>query len=651
MLATFGDRRGETPLLQRAARRWPIVAAAVVVALAVAALTAPWDVGSPPQYERVTKRVFYEVPSGAVGGRRATRVPAADKAASMAAGGEVPARAAARLGMAQSALVERTSARSRGDVSAIEVSVVAQKSVPGPTAYDMVTVLADELLAYLRDLDRSDLVSQRDQLVQQVDLARQQVDEIDAQAAAGSSPSASAPSKPGPPTLTGPSRSGAPTTAAGPAAGSPSTTAPDPEAARAQAQRNLDTLTARLAALSVSSPAGLTWFAVSEPTVKAISRAAYENQITIGQLGQNVARSSSPTSQVADGVPDPGPTELTFPLRLLTFGAFGLLAGIAAAFVLALWDTRRIDDQRTAEEIFDVGVVGDLGSRRRRRRPPLMTYGGRSKWDERQRALTGNVLHALGVTPADTGAVHLEGADPEPGPVRPDGSGPDGPRQGRVLMVASATASEGKTTLTANLSVAAAEAGHRVLAVGCDFRRPRLHDPLPRADGEPLDEVPSPTHVPRLDVASVVDDGARPPFEIVAEQRRLVAAARREYDVIVLDTAPLLVTDDATSLIPVVDGMLVVVRAGHTLIEAGERLSDLLHLIGAPVLGVALLRFHRVARLQMRRRGRHAGRRPAVAPVEVTAEPAPVPEPTPAVDELGGAAERSPGDDGLLVRS
>ena len=66
----------------------------------------------------------------------------------------------------------------------------------------------------------------------------------------------------------------------------------------------------------------------------------------------------------------------------------------------------------------------------------------------------------------------------------------------------------------------------------------------------------------------------------MAAQRRLIEGARGRFDVILLDTAPILTTNDAAELLGVVDHVLLVVRAGSTKAEAfngsaiGERLQS-----------------------------------------------------------------------------
>jgi capsular exopolysaccharide synthesis family protein len=122
----------------------------------------------------------------------------------------------------------------------------------------------------------------------------------------------------------------------------------------------------------------------------------------------------------------------------------------------------------------------------------------------------------------------------------------------RVIQITSAEASEGKSTVIANLAVALVKAGHRVLVVDLDLRRPvqHRHWGLRRSPGISDHLVGraelEPTASPDFGV-DVVPAGNEPP-----ESQRLLASARlaelmtawrAAYDYVLLDTPPLLVAD------------------------------------------------------------------------------------------------------------
>ena len=151
----------------------------------------------------------------------------------------------------------------------------------------------------------------------------------------------------------------------------------------------------------------------------------------------------------------------------------------------------------------------------------------------------------------------------------------------RTLQVTSSNASEGKTTTLANLGVALAKAGQRVILVCCDLRRPRLHEffglsndvgftsvllgkvPLSGA----LQDVPE---VPRL---RLLASGPLPPnpSELLSSGRteEVFAALKAEADIVLIDSPPVLPVTDALVLFRQVDATLMVFSAARHHPEGG----------------------------------------------------------------------------------
>ncbi|MBK7200244.1 polysaccharide biosynthesis tyrosine autokinase [Candidatus Amarolinea dominans] len=172
----------------------------------------------------------------------------------------------------------------------------------------------------------------------------------------------------------------------------------------------------------------------------------------------------------------------------------------------------------------------------------------------------------------------------------------------RTLSVVSAEPGEGKTTTAANLAVALAHAGQRVILVDADLRRPRLHTVfgvsnnlglttalLP--DGGPLTAHLQPTAVPGL---HLLTSGPQPPnpAELIGSERMvaLLSDLRQAADVIVLDTPPVLAVADAALLAHASDATLLVVDAQGTRRRSAQRAMALLTTAGAHVVGAVLNR-------------------------------------------------------------
>ncbi len=260
----------------------------------------------------------------------------------------------------------------------------------------------------------------------------------------------------------------------------------------------------------------------------------------------------------------------------------GAIGGAILVLVLERFD-RRIRTKRSAEQHFDLPVLGEVPViPRRSRRGITSLTRPKSPPAEAFRLLAAAVHQAT-----DNGEVTDEDE-----------------HAARVIMVTSAGPAEGKTTITANLGAALAERGDRVLILSCDMRRPTLGaflgipeepglaDAIRSTNGHStLSQYRRETDVYRL---SIVASGIAPnnPGEMLSSERMrtLLAEGRRKNDVVLLDTPPILVASDAAPLIPESDAVLLVASAGTTTFEVAKRVTDTLRRLGAPLVGVALNR-------------------------------------------------------------
>jgi succinoglycan biosynthesis transport protein ExoP len=179
----------------------------------------------------------------------------------------------------------------------------------------------------------------------------------------------------------------------------------------------------------------------------------------------------------------------------------------------------------------------------------------------------------------------------------------DGGEALKTLVVTSAAPGEGKTLTAANLAVTLAYDGLRVLLVDCDIRRPRVHGlfHLPRAPGlmELLTAANRPTgsRLPAIRDTSVVGLSVLPCGALPSNAANLLSGTRmrvlleelrEQFDIIVLDTPPVLATADAGIVASLTDGVLLVVRAGTTDRNAAQRACQQLANVGARVIGTVL---------------------------------------------------------------
>ena len=179
----------------------------------------------------------------------------------------------------------------------------------------------------------------------------------------------------------------------------------------------------------------------------------------------------------------------------------------------------------------------------------------------------------------------------------PSGSGPVGLKS---LLFTSAMLSEGKSTVCSFLALTAARhKGMKTLLIDCDLRRPVIHKffAMERAPGLSgilarglgTEDCIRKTAVETLDVLTAGE--ATPyPAEILDVEAigRLVDEMKFYYDLILVDTAPLLPVSDPMLLAPKMDGIVLVVKAGATQREIVSRAVSIIDVCRHKVLGVVL---------------------------------------------------------------
>ena len=305
----------------------------------------------------------------------------------------------------------------------------------------------------------------------------------------------------------------------------------------------------------------------------------------------------------------------TAPLKLGLGLLLGLLLGTGGAFLLEALNTsiRKPEDLEHALHIPGLAVIPRLNSGTPQ--PPrrgLLRPGKRAELESRGKNATalGTLTQPFSVgveafRMLRTSLVWCEQGD-----------------NMKTLVVTSAAPGEGKTLTSANLSVTFAHDGLRVLLVDCDVRRPRLHGlfQVPRSPG--LMELLTPTYGNGSDVSKSLTfdpsagrtDSGRPISDVIrpttvrglslltcgalptnpsgllsgVRMRVLLQELAKSFDLVILDTPPVLATADAGILASLADGVLLVVRAGQTDRVAAKRAHHQLVNVGARVVGTVL---------------------------------------------------------------
>jgi capsular exopolysaccharide synthesis family protein len=303
----------------------------------------------------------------------------------------------------------------------------------------------------------------------------------------------------------------------------------------------------------------------------AVAEQSYVNLQERFQTASLAMRSSPPDLRILDmASPPEGSTDLLQRAAMPAMIFFGFLGfGVGLAFLLVKLDSRlRTPDQVSAA--FGLTMLGAI--------PRIERAGGRkSSRDIRNlgpvyeafRGVRTNLLYAYGAA----------------GPI--------------VLTVSSPGMGEGKTTISANLGIAFAELGKRTLLIDADTRRGDMHHYLEgrrkpgltdylrmKASGE---EILQGTSHHGLDfIGSGTQVANSPELLSSSEMARMMAALKKDYDVIIVDSPPLGAGADPLVLATLSGHMLLVVRSGSTDLEFTHAKLEPLSRLPVRVLGVVM---------------------------------------------------------------
>lgn len=259
------------------------------------------------------------------------------------------------------------------------------------------------------------------------------------------------------------------------------------------------------------------------------------------------------------------------PHRTLNYG-IGLLAGLMVGAILAF--ARELTDVsvRSGDElraVTDLPMLGALAYDRTARRSPLIAGDLPSSRAEAFRQVRTSLRFADVDSPVS------------------------------VLVVTSAVPAEGKSSTAANLAIVLAESGRRVLLVDADLRRPRVADYLGLDGSIGLSDVVAGLHTLEDAVQTwgdpqifVLAAGTIPPnpSELLGSHQmsELLRLLRENYDVVIVDTTPVLAVTDSRVLAAQSDGTILVVRSGKTDRHQVARALELLRAVDARILGTVL---------------------------------------------------------------
>jgi succinoglycan biosynthesis transport protein ExoP len=230
----------------------------------------------------------------------------------------------------------------------------------------------------------------------------------------------------------------------------------------------------------------------------------------------------------------------------------------------------------------------------------------------------------------------------------------------RSIVMTSSRSGEGKSVTVANLAVSLASAGARVCLVDADLRRPSIAKYLGLEGAVGLTTV----LIGRVSLADALQPYADENLQVLASGQippnpsellgsdamvSLLSQLKKQFDMVLVDTAPLLPVTDAAILSSSMDGVLVVAGGGIVTREQLKQSIAMLDAVDAHILGIVLNRTKRATSgtdtYTYRSDARHGTLEPATAPERRAAAPATLGAETPESPEAAPVAAAAVADD------
>lgn len=309
----------------------------------------------------------------------------------------------------------------------------------------------------------------------------------------------------------------------------------------------------------------------AQTTYETLLTQLQEIQVT---ENQNVGNARIMSPAMVPDKPD-GPRKL---LLLAGGGVISLLLGGISALALDLID-RSVKTAKEARELFGYTVLGVIPSRNRNitknpegldRTVPLVIGRGIPQFP------IGDIYQML--------QANLKFLSSD--------------KQMRAIVITSSVSSEGKSEVSANLAVAMAQVGHRVLLVDADMRYPFQHHIWNLTNQVGLSNIlveQVSFDMARQEVMrnlDVLTSGVMPPSPIaLIDSNRMAAfikSLKLKYDYVVFDTPPVANTADAAVLGKLADGILLVVRPGVVDADSANAAKEFLTQSNQQVLGMVI---------------------------------------------------------------
>jgi capsular exopolysaccharide synthesis family protein len=269
----------------------------------------------------------------------------------------------------------------------------------------------------------------------------------------------------------------------------------------------------------------------------------------------------------------PEEPEIKKKTQLSILAGLATLGSIVCGFTLFEWFSYRIGAATDISSEVGLRLVGTIPSPDRGGLLGLGIFAGKVDYDEWNRAVTESmdVVRTFLMR-------HID-------PSRP-----------ASILVAGASANEGKTTVSCQLAASLARTGKRVALVDCDFRRPSAHLMVDGRQGPglseylrgeiSLDEIRQQTQAPGLTFigAGQVDQRV---LQLLAVDggRNLIQQLKSRFDFVIIDTSPLLFVAEPSMIAQNADIVLLATRKDYSRVQYVIQARDSLRSLQVPLLG------------------------------------------------------------------
>ncbi len=166
------------------------------------------------------------------------------------------------------------------------------------------------------------------------------------------------------------------------------------------------------------------------------------------------------------------------------------------------------------------------------------------------------------------------------------------------LVISSPGPGDGKSTTVINIAITFANLGKKTILIDCDLRKPILHKVFNISRNPGLTDVMKSetsidiirqTEIPNLDIITSGDIPPNP-SEILASQKlkNFLTKVSENYDIVLLDSPPIIAVTDAIILSKITDAIILVVKANSTDLRIVERSIDQLSQVNCILAGAVL---------------------------------------------------------------